>query len=297
MSGFALAALHLVPGQSLRIYALWMMLATGGGAVLHTVHAARAHGPARRVWILAASGLACWAFAEVSVGVTTVLTGIAPGRGLLANLLNLAALVLAVIAMLAVPTAPRSGAGRLRMVLDGAVAASALLGIAWALVLAPMTRLEGTEDALFDLSYPVLAVGVLSVALIVFSGQSMRRGGALAAITGGVLVVALTLLVEVLGQVTGVAGLRPWVLNGYMAAAGLLAIAPLYRLPRRSEQAWQPPGLLAGLLPYLPVAGYGLVCVGPTFFGRALDAPTLWIGSVTVVAVLARQFVTIRSNV
>jgi diguanylate cyclase len=297
VSGLVLASLPGAPGQALRVYALWMMLATGGGAVLHTVYAVRSRGHQRRVWTLTAAGLACWAFAEVSVGVATVRTGAAPGRGLTANLLNLAALVLAVIAMLAVPTAPRTRTGRLRMLLDGAVAASALLGVAWSLVLEPLTRLEGSKDALFDLAYPVLAVGVLSVALIVFAGQSHRRGGALAAITGGVLVVSLTLLVEVLGQVAGLGWLRPWVLDGYMAAAGLLAIAPRYRLPRRGERAWQPAGLSASLLVYLPVAAYGIACIGPTLAGHRLGSPALWAGSVTVGAVLARQFLTLRRNV
>ncbi|BCY11167.1 diguanylate cyclase domain-containing protein [Actinoplanes sp. L3-i22] len=289
VSVFALAAMLVFPGQTDRIYAILMITATCGGTVLHAAYARR-----QRFWALTATALACWAYAELSVGIGAVTTGVAPGRGVVANLVNLGALVLAVAAMLALPTAPRTRAGRLRMILDGTVAASALFGVVWDLVLVPMTRLEGVRSALFDLAYPVLAVAVLALALIIMSGTG--GAGALRVITGGVLVVSLTLLTEVLGQVAGAAWMRPFVLTGYVTGAGLLAIAPLFRLPGRAEREWRPAGLVADLLPYLPVLALGVVCVAPTLAGHRLESPLLWIGSVTVAALLARQFAALRGN-
>jgi hypothetical protein len=289
VSALALAAMLVFPGQADRVYAVLMITATCGGTALHAVYARR-----QRFWALTATALACWAYAELSVGIGAVSTGVAGGRGVVANLVNLGALVLAVAAMLALPTAPRTRSGRLRMILDGTVAASALFGVVWALVLAPMTRLEGVRSALFDLAYPVLAVAVLALALIIMSGAG--GAGAMRVITGGVLVVSLTLLIEVVGQVAGAAWLRPFVLTGYVTAAGLLAVAPLFRLPGRSEREWRPAGLVADLLPYLPVFALGVVCVVPTLAGRRLESPLLWIGSVTVAALLARQFAALRGN-
>jgi diguanylate cyclase (GGDEF)-like protein len=290
----ALAALPAFPGQTMRLYPLLIMAATCAGAVLHAVAAVRGRGHGRRVWSLGGTALAFWAFAEISVGIPTLATGVAPARGPIATVLNLTALLLAIAAMLIIPAAPRAAADRIRLLLDGVVATGALAGMAWALVLAPMTRLEGSTAALVDLAYPVLAVGVLAVSLILLAGQ---RAGALRAITGGVLVLSLTLLVEVLGLVTGLTWLRPWVLDGYLAAAGLLAVAPLFGLPREQERVWQPTGVAAAAVPYLPVVGIVGVCLWRTLAGAAIDPEIVWAGLTTVTAMMARQLLAIRRNV
>jgi|SRR3954452_15763005 hypothetical protein len=64
----ALAVVPAFPGQATRWYALLVMVATCAGAVLHAVTAVRGRGRTRRLWSLSATALACWAFAEVSVG-------------------------------------------------------------------------------------------------------------------------------------------------------------------------------------------------------------------------------------
>ncbi|MEV6347445.1 GGDEF domain-containing protein [Actinoplanes sp. NPDC051851] len=290
LSACALIGMAVFDHQAARLYAVLMMAGTCAGAALHTAYAMRSNGRERRLWALTATALAFWGYAEVSVGVSAVIHGVAPGRTVIANLVNLGSLVLAVVAMLAIPTAPRTAAGRLRMILDGVVATSALLGVVWALALAPMIRLEGARNAIFDLAYPVLAVGVLAVAVIVYTGQAgALRGGAMRAITGGVLLVSLTLLVEVIGQVAGVTWLRPVVLDGYVSSAWLLAVAPLHELPRETEREWRPAGLAADLIPYVPVVALLAVCV-------TMTSPLVWFGSLTVTALMARQFVALRRN-
>jgi diguanylate cyclase (GGDEF)-like protein len=295
VGGLVLAAVHL-PGRTDRLYAIGIMLATCAGTVLHTVAAIRAHGRARRIWALTAVALACWAYPEVSVGVPTVLTGVAPGRGVLANVVNLGALVLAVAAMLIIPAAPRTTAARLRMLLDGLMTTAALIGVVWQVVLAPMTRIEGSRAALFDLAYPVLAAGVLAVALLLFAGHTGRDAGAMKAITGGVLLLSLSLLTEVVQLVAGLDRLRPWVLDTYLISAVALAVAPLFGLPRGKERVWQPSTTAAGLVPYLPLLGFAVLCVGPTFLGADPDREVVWAGTVMIGAVLGRQFLAIRLN-
>lgn len=287
-----LACLHVIPGQTMRLYAVGMMLATCGGAVWHAIEAVRTR---HRVWFVTAAALGCWAFAEVSVGIETVRVGVAPGRGLVANLVNLAALVLAVVAMLMVPAAPRDRADRTRMILDGVVATASLMGVAWAIVVEPIIRIEGPKDGLFDAAYPILSVGVLAVALIVLSGSSGRS--ALHALAGGVAVVSIALLVEIVGDVDGLHWLKTWSLDGYLLSSSLLALAPMFRLPAPAERAWQPAGLRSALLPYVPLVAYAIFCIGPTLAGRMLPPPALWAGTVTIGALMARQFLTLRRNV
>jgi diguanylate cyclase (GGDEF)-like protein len=290
------AVMPFAGSQTARFYAFWIMLTTCGGAVLHITAALRARGSARRIWCLTAAGLACWGVAEVSVGVPALVTGVAPARTDAINLLNLGAFVLAVAAMLILPGAPRDRAGKLRMLLDGVVAGAALFGVSWVLVLQPLERIETAKAARFDLAYPIIAVGVVAVAVVLLAGHRARDAGAMRALIGGVLVVALMLLVEVGAKVSGVAWLMPWVRSGYVASAALLAIAPLFPLPEPAGRVWQPSSPAAGMIPYVPLVGYAVFCAGPTLFGRSLDRPEMFSGAIVMCALLGRQFLTIRTN-
>ncbi|MBM2623901.1 bifunctional diguanylate cyclase/phosphodiesterase [Actinoplanes sp. LDG1-06] len=288
--------LHVGGTTMIVIYSCAMMLVTCAGSALHAVAAWRSRGRARTVWSTTAVGLACWAYAEISVGVPAVQTGIADGRGTLATIFNLGALVLAVVAMLTIPTAPRTAVGKVRMVLDGTVAASALLGTAWMLVLAPMIKVSGgLSNAVVDLAYPVAAVALLAISLVLLAAQPARRATAMSAISGGIVVLTATLLVEVVGQVLDQGWLRPWVLGGYVAAAALMSVAPLVPLPARQET---PTARTAAspVLPYAPVAVYVVVVAAQTTSGHALDPEVVWAALLMVVAVLGRQFLALRAN-
>jgi diguanylate cyclase (GGDEF)-like protein len=292
----ALAALHAFPAQAARLHAVFMMITTVGGTALHLVTAMRSTGHARRVWSATAIGFACWAYAEVVVGVVTLATGHTGIRDLTTNLLNLLGLGFAVAAMLLIPTSPASVGGRMRMLLDGLIAAAALFGIVWVLIIGPMVSVEGTANALLDAAYPVLAAGVLALGVVVMAG-TRGTAGAMQAITGGVLLIAVSLLLDLGTRGSGQEWSGPWFMDGYILAAALIAIAPLFPLPRREDREWRPNSTAYGVLPYLPMAGYAVVCVVPTFAGRTLDRQPLWAGTVLVCAVLTRQFLTIRRNI
>lgn len=291
------ASLHLWNSHILALYSVFMILATCAGTAIHMVAAVRGVGHARRVWSITALGLAFWAFAEVSVGIEAILTGSTPGRSILANVFNLGALLLAVVAMLMIPSAPKSTSGKLCMALDGLVAASALLGIVWIVALEPMIHLEGSKNALFDLAYPVLTVGVLTVALVLLAGQSTRQANAMTAITAGVCVLATALLVEIATLVVREDGLRPWIWGGYVASAVLLGMAPLAPLPHDRQRTWQPSTALGSVIPYLPLAGFVLICVCFTLTGRALDPQVVWAIVLMLGAILGRQSLALQLNV
>jgi diguanylate cyclase (GGDEF)-like protein len=81
----------------------------------------------------------------------------------------------------------------------------------------------------------------------------------------------------------------PYVLACVLLAV-LLLLAAVTALPTAR------PGVRAVLPLYAFIFGYLVVCVGQTLFGRDLDRPALWAGTVTVGALLGRQFLAIRQN-
>jgi diguanylate cyclase (GGDEF)-like protein len=289
-------SLHLWRGHTVALYSVFIMLTTTGGVVLHAIAALRSTGHARRVWTITAIGLACWAYSEISVGVPAVLTGTAPPRSAVANVLTLGALVFAVSAMLAIPTAPRALTGKLRMLCDGLIAASALMGSAWMLVLKPLTRVETLSDALVDLSYPIVAAGVLAVGLVLLAGQPLRQRNAMTAITGSVVVLTVILLLEVAENAVGLPWLRPYVLGGYVCAALLMALSSRAPLPTGGERAWRPSTAIGSALPYVPVVAFAGVGLGFVITGRPLDTEVIIAGVTMVAAVFGRQFLELRLN-
>ncbi|WP_153040500.1 bifunctional diguanylate cyclase/phosphodiesterase [Actinoplanes sp. TFC3] len=294
--GLIQMGLYALPASSVVLYSLCMMVATTAGALVHLTYAVRSHGHARRVWTITGLGLACWAFAEISVGITAAGTGYAPPRSTLATVINVAAFGFAVAGMLSIPTAPRGAAGKLRMVFDGLVAACALMGAVWVLLFDPLSQIESPSSAVIDLSYPVLAAGVLAIAMVLLSGQSLHRRTAMRVVTGGVVLLTVTLLVEVIGNVFGIGWLIPAVHGGYIASAGLLALAPLAPLPQGAERTWAPASQFGNVVPYVPVVIF--IGIGMTFVlqGRSFDIETVLAVVMLVVAVFGRQFVELRLN-
>ncbi|MFI5931459.1 putative bifunctional diguanylate cyclase/phosphodiesterase [Actinoplanes sp. NPDC051494] len=290
------AALLAFPAHAVLIYSLCMMAATGSGAVLHAVFAVRSRGHARRVWTLTTIGVACWAYAEFSVGLTGVATGEELSLGPPATVLSLSAFGFAVAGMLSIPIAPRGAGGKIRMIFDGLVAACALMGAAWLVLLDPLTEAAGESSALLDLTYPVLAAGVLAIALVLLSGRSPRRLSAMTVVTGGVVLLTVSLLAEVFGDLFGAGWSRPLVFGGFIAAAGLLGSAPLFPLPRGEERTWAPSSRFGHVMPYLPVVVF--VGVGLTYvlLGRPFDTESQLAVVLMVGVVFGRQFVELRLN-
>ncbi|GAA0245736.1 putative bifunctional diguanylate cyclase/phosphodiesterase [Cryptosporangium japonicum] len=289
-----LICLHVPAIPTDALYSAAIMLLTCGGAVVHGWRARTARGRGRRVWVTTTLGLACWAYAEVSVGIPAVATGTAPDRTLLANVLNLSAMVFTVVAMLSIPGAPRDRFARLKMLLDGVVAATALAGVVWMLILEPLIRVKGSSPAFIDLAYPVGATGVLAVGVVLLAGQPIRQWSAMTLITTGVTLLTVGLLVEIGGEITGDGWILPWALDAYVVAATLLALSALAPLPEDTERGWQAAG--GGLLPYVPVGVLYLTASGYMLTGRALEPPVMWAMMVMTAGVLVRQFLALQSN-
>ncbi|WP_433061959.1 putative bifunctional diguanylate cyclase/phosphodiesterase [Dactylosporangium sp. CS-033363] len=293
------AGLHLGGATMLRLYSVCMMVLTTGGAAWHAGYAWRGRGRVPRVWWLTGAGLALWACGEWAVGVPTLITGSIGAHSNLADITNFSALALAVIAMCSVPTAPRSAAGKVRMALDGLVAVSGFFGVGWLLILAPLTRVTGDSmGALVDMAYPLGAIAVLSTGFTVLAGQPLRRGNALTVMSGGVVVLTVTLLVEIAAWAADSGDwYEPWTRGGYVLAVALLAVSPLLRLPERTESVARAEASASSgsALPYLPVAGFVAAAVHPAMSGR-LDPEVIAAAVLMLGGVLGRQFFALRTN-
>ncbi|WP_305783000.1 putative bifunctional diguanylate cyclase/phosphodiesterase [Symbioplanes lichenis] len=283
----ALAGLYAFPSSADTVAALLIVLVTTAGAVVHTVAAVRRPGPARRIWILTGAGLALWAGTEITVGVTA-----APPSALPA-VLELIAFALVVAGLLAGTGVPRELGSRLRLVLDSLVAACALMGAAWMLFLGPL-RSPGSATA--DLTCPVLAAGVLAVALVLRSGRPLRRRTTMTDLTAAVALACVTLLIQAVAALHDVGWLDPAVLGGYLAAAAVLAVAPLSPPPGEDERTWQPSTQFGNAAPYGPVVVFVVAGLIYMVQGRPFDAETAVAVVVLVGAVFGRQFVELRLN-
>jgi diguanylate cyclase (GGDEF)-like protein len=275
-----------------------MIAATTGGVVAHGVAAARSSGRARRLWLLCAGGLACWGLVEIAIGIPSILSGQRATRPMWADVLNLAALGLAIAAMLAIPSAPRTLAGRLRLLLDGLVVASATLGAVWMLVVsALLRRTQSMMDTVVEVAYPILAIGTLTIAVLAFAGQRRWRGSALTYMAGSIATIAFALLVETFADAYGVAWMAVWVQAGLLASAVLMALTPLAPLPPESERSWDASTTLGRALPYLPVAAYTAMAATVGGSGVAPQPPAIWAGVIMISCVMGRQFLALQLNV
>jgi len=200
-------------------------------------------------------------------------------------------------AMLAIPTVPRTLAGRLRLLLDGLVVASATLGAVWMLaVSALLRRTQSMLDTLVELAYPVLAILVLTMAVLAFAGQRRWRRSALTYVAGGVGTIACALLTETFADAYGVEGLAIWIQAGLLTSAVLMALTPLAPLPSEAERSWDTSTTFGRVLPYLPVAAYTAVAVAVTGHGVVPQPPAIWAGVIMISCVMGRQFLAIQLN-
>ncbi|WP_306203744.1 putative bifunctional diguanylate cyclase/phosphodiesterase [Actinoplanes sp. RD1] len=291
----AQAGFFLFPASTATVAALLIVLATTAGAVLHTTAALRRPGYARPVWILTAAGLALWAGTELTLGVTALRTGTAAPPATLPAVLELTAFALVVAGLLTGAGLPRELGARLRMLLDCLVAACALMGAAWMLFLGPLREVRDPASALTDLTCPVLAAGVLAVALVLRSGRPLRRTSATDVATA-VALACVTLLIQAVAALHDVSWLEPAVFGGYLAAAVVLALAPLSPPPAADEHTWQPSARLGDVVPYGPVVVFVVAGLIYMVQGRPFDAETAVAVVILVGAVFGRQFVELRLN-
>ncbi|MBV9254741.1 MAG: GGDEF domain-containing protein [Actinobacteria bacterium] len=236
-------------------------LAAAGACVV----AARRHRDAHTAWILLGASALSWGAGELVWSWYDLVQHREVPVPSLADLGFLAAVPLAAAAILAFPGAPRRAARRARIGLDGAIIATSLLFVSWALVLGPVWHTAG-QSALgqtVSLAYPV---GDIVIATLVFiTVAHVRRNHRVPFVMAGVALLAMAVADSAFAYITNQVFSDTNALNaGWVVGYLLIAVAALHParpsntrvLPTAADVADAPiiDGRGSVFLPYVPVA-------------------------------------------
>jgi diguanylate cyclase len=200
---------------------------------------------------------------------------------------------------LALLTGGRHGPSRSRLALDGLITATALLQIAWVVVLHGVYDAGGSDRVALGLSlfYPTGDVVVITMAVLVLTRVRQGRRRALVLLTVGVVLMALSDSAFVYlsahdayhgGTMADVGWLTGLFVIG---TAGLSAMHE----PATSMPSVQGATRSALWLPYVPVAFAAVVCA-PSNLRQPGTAALFGSTVVLVAAVLLRQFFVVQEN-
>ena len=176
--------------QAISNFGLIAAAASAGIACLVT--ARRSTPQHRRMWKLLGASALSWGSGQAAwTWYETVLGRDVPFPSL-ADVGYLAAVPLAAAALLSLPFAARSLAGRVRQVLDGLMIAASLLLVSWVLVLSPLFRAggDGFVSQAISLAYPIgdVVVGTIVLLMVARARRGSGTTGIPLALLGGGLV-------------------------------------------------------------------------------------------------------------
>src|SRR5205823_6736763 len=184
---FLIAA--VAAGAGFLAYAVWIGFTIGGPAVTLAVDdygeavpallaaaaafaaCRHAQGRGRAAWLLIGASALAWAAGELAWAQLEVVQGQPEPFPSVADVGFLASYPLAAAGLLAFPTAPSRPRERVRTVLDGLIAGSALLVLSWATVLSEVVRGAQADPftTALSLAYPLADVAMVAIALLVLS--------------------------------------------------------------------------------------------------------------------------------
>jgi diguanylate cyclase len=308
-----------VPTAAFLAFTIWWLAGWGGqstmrvlivvgglgfpsfAAVSAGLAARRTRGRQRRAWVFMTVGLGAWTLSELVVIYHRVWIGnVHPLYPSVANAGFLLFPVAACVAMLVLP-AGYPGGNWFRMVLDGAIVATALFVVSWVAVLRQAYAATGVKNsaAIVSLAYPVSEVVTVTVAVLVLARAHARWRATVALLTVGLTLIAASgAAYEYLFARDNYAFDNPVGL-GWSAGVVIVGIAALTCRP---EPPYAPPEPSASLtapvslwLPYLPLAiAGGLELV--EFRSILKSDPAFGVVPWLVIAVLARQFLVVAEN-
>jgi signal transduction histidine kinase len=183
--------------------------------------------------------------------------------------------------------------------LDGSLIAGSLLLLSWVTTLGAVYRTShgSALEGAISLAYPLS--DIVTVALILFvvgrvSGPARRSMlmlglGFLITSTSDSVYAYLT---AINGYATGDVIDIGWMAGAYLIGIGLLT-APLAR--STTELAWNPPGRLGSILPYL-AAFFAIGLAGAQDYRGRLDGFGLLVAAAVIFVVLIRQMLTVVEN-
>jgi hypothetical protein len=271
--------------------------AASAAAVLCLRAGRRQRGAMRRFWWLLSAACAAWAVGEAIWGVYDLILQEEAPIPSWADVGYLSAIPLAAAGLLAHPAMRGGGTRTVRSLLDGLVAAAALLFISWTMVLEPLGKSidYSTAGGLVALAYPVGDVVIAWFVILAVRGASDDRRS-LFCLLGGLLTLgfadsAYTYLVGVQGFESGGWLDAAWIAGYLMIALGAWVARPGAVAVRASHS---PSTSLAPILaPFIPVLAALIVIGAQTHLGHPPDRVGLFAAFGLIVLVLVRQVLVI----
>ena len=295
-----LVCLPVAVGLHLSNAGLTAFSLTAGAVAI--VRGRRHTGRVRRFWVrLGAassawgSGMAAWTWYESLRAVEVPFPSVA-------DLGYLACPLLAGWALLTLPLAAPTRAGRARTLLDGLLVASSLLLVSWMLVLDTIVQAGGDlASQLISLAYPVSDVVLITTVVYTLMGARSRGAGrpmALPLIGVGLVALAVADSGFVYLTTADAYSSGNWIDLGWGAGFCLLLLAALQ--PDESAEEVVDGEVVArpfgNLLPYAAVGVALLTSSAEVLRGGSTDAATYWIRTAIIVLLVARQVLTLREN-
>ncbi|TQS46289.1 putative bifunctional diguanylate cyclase/phosphodiesterase [Cryptosporangium phraense] len=197
-----------------------------------------------------------------------------------------------VAAMVTLPVAPPTTLGKLRLVLDGLIAAFSMLALVWLFVLKDWYASHGGgADGVTLMVLCIVLIVVAAMALILLANGSGRQVTALTGLAVGLGLIAIAMLLQLASILQG----SGWLWGNGLLQLGVLVLGATARLPFGAPVRDRDSTTLAShALPYLPLAGMIVVVMGDQVRDGSIDMLVAWLALSAVVAVLGRQFVSLR---
>ena len=299
---------------SLVVFAAWMAFGWGGPIVTDyfsdvaslgfsvlaftcVANVARiTHGRRRLAWSLFAVGLSGWVAGDLTWLIHSVVYGIDPSTP---SLIDVAYLTLRIATCAAWSVnAPRKRLPMaVRPLLDGLIVASSLFMVLWVLALRTLFAAHaGDEWALVvSLTYPILDLVMVTMALIVTSGVPYPYRRSMALATTGLIAIAVTDIMLVYPYAFGTT--RTGLLSvGWATGLIFISAAALVELRVPDVNVATPRGNRALFwLPYAPLPF--AMAIGAVHLWHAGDGkPVLIAGLLLVTVALVRQFTVLTEN-
>ena len=281
------------------------LIAAAGAAGITCIRTARFSSPRQaRMWKLMGASALSWASGQAAwTWYETVLGREVPFPSL-ADVGYLAAPPLAAAALITLPFAARSLAGRVRQVLDGLMIAASLLLASWVLVLRPLFR-SGGDDLLgqvISLAYPIGDVVVGTIVLFMLARARMgrgTRGTPLPLLGGGLVAIAVAdsgfVYLTAVGSYSSGALIDAGWFLGYLLVL-LAARKPEGDAVKEEEEEPASVDRMGMYLPYIAVLGSLAVSTVAQVQQGILDYFASWTRSFIIVALVGRQVLSLLEN-
>jgi hypothetical protein len=281
------------------------LIAAAGAAGITCIRTARFSSPRQsRMWKLMGASALSWASGQAAwTWYETVLGREVPFPSL-ADVGYLVAVPLAAAALIALPFAARSLAGRVRQVLDGLMIAASLLLASWVLVLRPLFR-SGGDDLLgqvISLAYPIGDVVVGTIVLFILARARVgrgTRGTPLPLLGGGLVAIAVAdsgfVYLTTVGSYSSGALIDAGWFLGYLLVL-LAARKPGADPVKEDEEDSASVDRMGMYLPYIAVLSSLAVSTVAQVQQGILDQFAAWTRSFIILALVGRQVLSLLEN-